>query len=65
MAASMKCGECRKVKRCHLYKVRTTPEGETPGPHAGTWLGGDLEYLCRPCARELGYLVLDTASTPE
>ena len=56
MAASMKCNECRKVKRCHLYKVRTAPEGEPEKPIKG-WLAGDYEYLCRPCARVLGYLV--------
>lgn len=37
---SMKCYQCGKVKRCRMYIVR--------GPRA--------EYLCGPCARELGYM---------
>jgi len=43
---SMKCHQCGKVKRCQMY-VRYV-EGETRA---------DVSYLCRPCARELGYLI--------
>lgn len=52
--ASMKCHECHKVKRCQMYQVRTEPEGESH-PLANTWLSGAIEYLCKPCARSLGY----------
>ena len=49
---SLKCHQCGKVKQCNMYQVRTEPEC---GPFANTWLSGAIEYLCRPCARELGY----------
>ena len=40
MAVSKLCDQCNKVKRCSMYLSN----------------GGDAVYLCRPCARELGYL---------
>lgn len=48
----MKCYQCGKVKRCQMYQVRAEPD--TPGAVKG-WLARAVEYLCRPCARELGY----------
>jgi len=38
---SMPCAHCTKIKRCRMYH---DPERQT------------VEYLCRPCARALGYL---------
>jgi len=37
---SLKCYQCGKVKRCSLHKDAVTTQ---------------IVYLCRPCARELGY----------
>jgi hypothetical protein len=45
---SMKCYECTKVKQCRMF-VRC-PEGE---PFSQTT--AELSYLCRLCARALGY----------
>lgn len=44
MPASMPCHQCGKVKRCSLYS-RLTDSTE------------ERAYLCRPCARALGYLM--------
>jgi protein-arginine kinase activator protein McsA len=44
---SMKCYHCGKVKRCRMIVTRivdVTEEHKTV-----------VEYLCGPCARELGY----------
>jgi hypothetical protein len=46
---SLKCYQCGKVKRCQMY-VRC-PEGQ---PFSQTT--AELSYLCRPCARALGYV---------
>ena len=41
---SLKCYQCGKVKRCQMVVTRN-PDDTRP----------QTEYLCRPCARELGY----------
>ena len=43
---SLKCYQCLKVKRCTMHLERDRETGATTGI-----------YLCRPCARELGYAV--------
>lgn len=40
MAVSMRCEQCFQVKRCKLYLDQDQA----------------TVYLCRPCARELGFL---------
>jgi len=45
MPISRKCDECWMVKRVSAYPV-DRPVSEVLG---------SLVYLCRPCARELGY----------
>lgn len=40
MPASRKCEECLKIKRCIMHVV-----GEAK----------IITYVCRPCARKLGY----------
>jgi len=46
MAVSCICHECHKVKRCKLY---TRQDGSNV----------EQSYLCRPCARSLGYRFKD------
>ena len=43
---SLKCYQCGKVKRCQMFE-------SGPNPDAG--VVKMIVYLCRPCARELGY----------
>ena len=43
MPVSRPCQHCSKVKRCTLHR---------DGDHEGV-----IIYLCRPCARALGYHV--------
>lgn len=45
---SLKCHQCGKVKRCQMFLEARQAEG---GPREFA------VYLCRPCARELGYAV--------
>jgi hypothetical protein len=55
MTASRPCDECLKVKRCDLY-VRATYR--MPVSKRGVkpyHFHEELAYLCRPCARSLGY----------
>jgi len=42
--SSQKCSHCLKVKRCQMFPVTKRWPGEP-----------SVTYLCRPCARELGY----------
>ena len=42
---SMKCHQCGKVKRCQMVK-----EVHFDGSYSA------IAYLCKPCARALGYL---------
>lgn len=42
---SLKCHHCLKVKRCTMHLTLDRETGATTGT-----------YLCRPCARELGYV---------
>jgi hypothetical protein len=44
MSVSRPCEQCGHVKRCGLY-TRLTDSTE------------ERSYLCRPCARALGYLL--------
>jgi hypothetical protein len=46
----MKCGQCGEVKRCAMHRDVHT---------------GELIYLCRPCARELGYRVPNNVHIPQ
>lgn len=47
MAVSRPCDHCGKVKRCHMYTGERITESEAQLI--------TMVYLCRPCARELGY----------
>lgn len=47
MAVSRLCDECSKVKRCRMYAVDPTEQETSIAGHP---------YLCRSCARELGYV---------
>ena len=48
---SRPCDHCFTVKRCHLYQ-RTAEDRRT------------TDYLCRPCARSLGYLSGGDSTSP-
>ena len=41
---SMKCHHCGEVKQCSMFVVTKRWPGEP-----------STTYLCKPCARELGY----------
>jgi hypothetical protein len=43
---SLKCYQCGKVKRCSMHQEADRENDLTVS----------LVYLCRPCARALGYL---------
>ena len=46
MPISKECEYCGKVKRCRMFQVDNA---------AGACTVTVTIYLCRPCARELGY----------
>lgn len=46
VAVSRPCDHCGKAKRCEIYY-------ESGPKQAGLSM---VNYLCRPCARELGYI---------
>jgi hypothetical protein len=57
MSVSRPCDECLKVKRCALYvraSYRVDSEPSPPGRYVHDF-HEERAYLCRPCARSLGY----------
>lgn len=44
---SMKCYECGKVKRCKMYLRH-------PSASTLSEMLREVDYLCAPCAKELG-----------
>jgi len=50
MAASRPCEECGKVKRCVLYRRFFDPQRTMLAHVSPLWI-----YVCRRCARALGY----------
>jgi hypothetical protein len=55
MAASRQCEECLHVKRCSLYVRATYCLDPTKWPEKHNNFHEERAYLCRPCARSLGY----------
>jgi hypothetical protein len=54
---SMKCYQCGKVKRCRMVVVEVQevqPLRDAVSTKTFT-IAKHAEYLCAPCARELGY----------